>query len=134
MAVAAPGEGRYDSRDRQHAVQGLVSLTPARDGIDICLGRGMLAGGPAVKPRREIATSWPNARPCTMTVQVLSVVLLICLGMLLGASWTIQALQPKLCRQAEERRRLNEEWRAVRTARQQRRQCPSCGGPLSEWH
>jgi hypothetical protein len=50
---------------------------------------------------------------------VLNAVLLVCLGVLLGATWTIQALQPKLRRQTEERRRLNEEWTAVRIARRQ---------------
>jgi uncharacterized paraquat-inducible protein A len=69
-----------------------------------------------------------------VTIQVLSVVLLVCLGLLLGTSWTTQALQPKLREQAEERRRLNEEWSAVRTARRQRGECPRCGSLLSEEH
>ena len=77
-------------------------------------------------------TSWRNAPRSTVTLQVLSGVLLVCLGMLLGSTWTIQALQPKLRRQAEERRRLNEEWAAVRTARRQRGECPRCGSPFSE--
>ncbi|MGH3784922.1 MAG: hypothetical protein ACRDRO_31005 [Pseudonocardiaceae bacterium] len=67
-----------------------------------------------------------------MTVQVLSAVLLVCLGLLLGSSWTIQAVQPRLYQQAEERRRLNEEWSAVRAARRQRGRCPRCGSALSE--
>jgi uncharacterized paraquat-inducible protein A len=67
-----------------------------------------------------------------VTLQILSGVLLVCLGLLLGSTWTIQALQPKLRRQAEERRRLHEEWLAVRTARRQRGTCPRCGSPLSE--
>ncbi|MGH3918250.1 MAG: hypothetical protein ACRDRY_06790 [Pseudonocardiaceae bacterium] len=67
-----------------------------------------------------------------MTIQVLGGIVLVCLGLLLGASWTVQALQPKLRRQAEERRRLNEEWSAVRTARRQRSECPRCARPLSE--
>jgi hypothetical protein len=58
--------------------------------------------------------------------------LLVCLGLLIGASWTTQALQPKLRRQAEERRRLNAEWSAVRTARRQRSKCPHCASPLSD--
>jgi hypothetical protein len=37
--------------------------------------------------------------------------------MLLGTTWTVQALQPTLRRQAEECRRLNEEWLALRTDR-----------------
>lgn len=67
-----------------------------------------------------------------MTLTVLGALLLVCLGLLLGATWTTQALQPTLRRQAEERRRLNEEWVAVRTARQQRGRCPRCASPLSE--
>jgi hypothetical protein len=65
--------------------------------------------------------------------QLLIGVLLVCLGLLLGTTWTIQALQPKLRRQAEERRRLNKEWSAVHTARRQRGECPRCGSALSEW-
>ena len=67
-----------------------------------------------------------------MTGQVLGAVALISLGLLLGATWTTQALQPTLRRRAEERRRLNEEWSAVRTARRQRGTCPRCANPLSE--
>jgi len=58
--------------------------------------------------------------------------LLVCLGLLLGTTWTIQALQPKLRRQAMERRRLDEEWSAVRTTRLQWEKCPRCGSPLSD--
>jgi len=67
-----------------------------------------------------------------VTLQVLSAVLLVCLGMLLGATWTIQALQPRLRRQAEERRRLNQEWLAVHAAHRQRGECACCGKSLSE--
>jgi uncharacterized paraquat-inducible protein A len=67
-----------------------------------------------------------------MTIQVLSAVLLVCLGLLVGSSWTIQAVQPKLHQQAEQRRRLNEEWSAIRTARRQHGRCPRCGNPLPE--
>ena len=78
------------------------------------------------------ATSWRTTPRRAVTVQVLSAILLACLGILLGATWTIQALQPRLCRQAELRRRLNEEWSAVRAARRQRRVCPRCGTMLTE--
>lgn len=54
-----------------------------------------------------------------MTLQMLSHLLLLCLGVLLGTSWTLQAIQYKFHRLAEERRRLNEEWLAVRAARRQ---------------
>lgn len=57
---------------------------------------------------------------------------LLCLGLLLGASWISQTLQPNLRQLAAERRRLNEEWAAVRTARQQRGFCPRCASPLPE--
>jgi hypothetical protein len=63
---------------------------------------------------------------------LLGAALLMFFGLLLGWAWTTQALQPKLRRQAEERRRLNEEWLAVRTARRQRGTCPRCASPLSE--
>ncbi|MGH3884963.1 MAG: hypothetical protein ACRDSZ_00065 [Pseudonocardiaceae bacterium] len=68
----------------------------------------------------------------TATLQVVVAVLLVCFGLLLGASWTTQALQPRLRQQAEERRRLNTEWSALRTARRQRGVCPRCGSPLSQ--
>lgn len=48
---------------------------------------------------------------------VLNSVLLVFLGMSLGTIWCTQILQSKLERQAEERRRLNEEWITVRTTR-----------------
>jgi hypothetical protein len=50
---------------------------------------------------------------------LLGAALLVLLGVLLGSSWTIQALQPKFRRQAEERRKLNEEWAALRASRRQ---------------
>jgi hypothetical protein len=50
-----------------------------------------------------------------MTVQTVGLILLACLfiGMLLGTAWTVQAVQPNLRRQAEERRRLNAAWHAI---------------------
>jgi hypothetical protein len=70
-----------------------------------------------------------------VTLQVLGWValgslLLICLGLLLGATWTIQALQLELRHRAEERRRLNKERLAIRTARRQG-QCSRCAIHLS---
>ncbi len=67
-----------------------------------------------------------------MTVQVLSAALLVCLGVLLGTTWTTQLLQPRLGRQADDRRRLNQEWLAVRAARRQWAVCPRCGNLLTE--
>ncbi|MDQ3762411.1 MAG: hypothetical protein M3460_12220 [Actinomycetota bacterium] len=63
---------------------------------------------------------------------VLGGVLLVCLGLLLGAAWTIQALQPKFDQQAEERRRLNEEWAAVHAVHRQLEKCPHCAYPLTK--
>jgi uncharacterized paraquat-inducible protein A len=63
---------------------------------------------------------------------LLGAALLVLFGLLLGWTWTTQAMQPKLRQQAEERRRLNEEWQAVRTAREQQGTCPRCASPLSE--
>jgi hypothetical protein len=89
-------------------------------------------------PRRraiaEAATSSRDAPQSRVALQVLSAVLLVCLGLLLGSTWTIQALQPKLHQQAEERRKLNEEWMAVRTAHRHRTKCPRCGITLAEQH
>jgi hypothetical protein len=64
--------------------------------------------------------------------QVVGAVLLISIGLLLGGTWTTQALQATLRHQAEERRRLNEEWLAVRAACRQRGTCPRCASLLSE--
>ncbi len=73
---------------------------------------------------------------CAVTIQAAVLILLacLCLGMLLGTAWTAQAQQPKLRRQAEERRRLNAEWQTVRETRQsvQLVRCPRCGCLLSE--
>ncbi|MDQ2881773.1 MAG: hypothetical protein M3Y48_11260 [Actinomycetota bacterium] len=66
-----------------------------------------------------------------MGVVLLGSVLLIGLGLLLGATWTTQALQPRLHHRAQERRRLNEEWSAIRAARR-RGQCQRCASPLSD--
>ena len=66
-------------------------------------------------------------QPSLMTIEVLVGVLLVCLGLLLGTSWTIQASQPKLRRQAMERHRLNEEWSTVCTARLQWEKCHAAG-------
>lgn len=87
------------------------------------------------EPRPGNAKSWRDAPRIGVTSHVLGWVLLgavlpICFGLLLGAAWATQALQPKLWRQAEERRRLNEEWVAIRAARRRRIECPRCGIPL----
>lgn len=68
-----------------------------------------------------------------MTLAVLGGMLLFCLGLLLGTAWSLQAVQPKLNLQAKERRRLNEEWLAVRAAQQQRDMCQHCGNSLHDW-
>lgn len=57
--------------------------------------------------------------------------LLIFLGMLLGAAWTTQATQSRISRLAKERRRMNEEWAAIRAARQQQTEPTHRSSPLS---
>lgn len=91
----------------------------------------------ALGPSPGSKTSWRDTPRYTVTREIggwilLGAALLVCLGLLLGWAWTTQALQPKLGKQAEERRRLNEEWQAVRTARRQQGECPRCASPLSE--
>lgn len=58
--------------------------------------------------------------------------LLVFLGLLLGTTWTSRATQSQIRRQAEERRRLNEEWAAIRAAQRQQTECLRCGGLLYE--
>lgn len=75
-----------------------------------------------------------------MTAQAAGLILLACLcvGMLLGTTFTVQAIQPRLRRQAAERRRLNAEWQAVREAQQsaQSVRCARCGYrlPAGTWY
>ena len=52
-----------------------------------------------------------------MSLTALAAVLLVCLGLLLGATWTAVALQHKHRQLGEERRWLNEQWLMIRTAR-----------------
>jgi hypothetical protein len=66
--------------------------------------------------------------PLTMVI-IVSAGLLICLGLLLGGSWTSQALQADYRHRAEQHRRLSEEWQAIRAARHHN-QCPRCASPL----
>ena len=77
-----------------------------------------------------------NPPQYTMTIQAAVLILLacLCLGMLLGTTWTAQALQPKLRRQADERRRLNAQWQAFQDTRRslQLVRCPRCGCLLPE--
>ena len=108
-----------------------------RDHADISSERDIPPQRSAHGPWPGSETSWRGPPQRSVTHQLLSwnalsAILLVCLGLLLGATWTTQALRPNLRRRAEERRRLNEEWSAVRTARRQRGQCPRCASPLSE--
>jgi hypothetical protein len=102
------------------------------DHVDISPEHDTLARSPAADPGPESETSWRHVPQNRVTIQALGAVLLVCLGLLLGATWTTQALQPSLRRRAEERHRLNEEWSAVRTAQRQRGKCPRCGSLLTE--
>lgn len=121
-----------------------VSLTRRAAVLVTSTALAIIFAGVAL-PSASAAGDWPasdvGVRRVTMAltvwsalpipVQALSAVLLVCLGLLLGATWTIQAMQPNLRRRAEERRRLNEEWATVRTIRLRQTVCPRCGNPLS---
>jgi len=71
-----------------------------------------------------------------VTIQALGLILLGCLfvGMLLGTTFTVQAIRPEFRRQAEERRRLDAEWRVIRQVQQvvQPRWCPRCGHLMAQ--
>jgi hypothetical protein len=66
-----------------------------------------------------------------VNIQAAALILLACLcvGMLLGTTFTVQAIRPEFRRQARERRRLNAEWQAIQQAEQliQPTRCPRCG-------
>lgn len=109
----------------------LYRMRKGSDRVDISPEHGRRFLVPAL-PRPGSDTSWRDTPQSPVILQVLSGVLLVCLGVLLGATWTTQALQPRLRRQAEERRRLNAEWLAVRTARRKLGRCPRCGSLLTE--
>lgn len=80
---------------------------PTRSGHVKALGRAAwfaAAGSAGVVITIFVENVRRNA-PQSMVIMVVAI-LLVCVGLLLGASWTTQALQPKLRHQAEERRRL----------------------------
>jgi hypothetical protein len=104
---------------------------PPRPGSKQTLARivlPMVAGSLGVVITIVVDNLRRNA-PLTMVI-IVSAGLLICLGLLLGGSWTSQALQADYRHRAEQRRQLAEEWQAVRTARHHN-QCQHCTNPLS---
>lgn len=64
-----------------------------------------------------------------ITLLVVGLVL-IGVGALIGSSWTVQALEGRFRQHAAERRRLNEEWRALRAYRAQQRRCVDCADDM----
>jgi hypothetical protein len=58
--------------------------------------------------------------------------LLLGLGALLGSTWTIQMTRAQFRRLTEQRRRVNDEWVAIRTVHRQQTECPRCASPLYE--
>jgi hypothetical protein len=64
--------------------------------------KGLSASETSVRSK----TPLPSALHSTMIVQMLDSVMLVCLGILLGSSWTLQAHSKTLRRLAEERRRF----------------------------
>lgn len=100
------------------------------DHTDIAPERDTPTRGKVGRPGSR--TSWRNPPSSTVILQVLSAaVLLVLVGLLLGEAWTTQVSQRKLRHQAEERRRLNKEWLAVRAIRRQQGKCARCGNLLS---
>jgi hypothetical protein len=99
------------------------------------LEHGTPLGSEASRPQPGSATTWRYTPPRAVTPDWILLIagLAVCLGLLLGTTWTIMLMQPRLRRQAEDRHRLNKEWLAVRTARQQQRRCPYCELPLTEF-
>ncbi|MGH3979663.1 MAG: hypothetical protein ACRDRZ_11790 [Pseudonocardiaceae bacterium] len=69
-----------------------------------------------------------------MTTMLVGGLVLIGLGLLLGSTWTIHALEGRFRHQAAERRRLNEEWEAVRAFPAQPGRCPYCAGEVDWYH
>lgn len=65
-----------------------------------------------------------------MTTLLVIGVVLIGIGALIGSSWTVQALEGRTRQHAAERRRLNDEWHAVRAYRAQLRRCVDCADEL----
>ncbi|MGH3831218.1 MAG: hypothetical protein ACRDRS_12360 [Pseudonocardiaceae bacterium] len=63
---------------------------------------------------------------------LLGAALLVCLGLLLGATLADHALQAKSHRQARERRRLNEGWAALHATASHGQKCSRCGYPLTD--
>jgi hypothetical protein len=104
------------------------------DHVDITLERDAPPRNQAPGPWSRSDTSRRNAPQTTVTLGwlLLGATLLICLGLLLGSTWTVQALQAKFRRLAQERRRLNDEWLTIRMARGQQGQCPRCARLLCE--
>lgn len=56
--------------------------------------------------------------------------LLVFLGILTGTAWTTMATRSQIRRQTKERRRLNEEWAAIRAVHRQHTECMRCANPL----
>jgi cell division protein FtsL len=93
--------------------------------------RGAGAAAAANGQRRGTEPSRRDVPPITMTavwVAVLSGVLLLCLGVLVGASWTDQALGQRHRRLANERRELNEWHRMLEETSQG---CIRCGNRIA---
>jgi hypothetical protein len=68
-----------------------------------------------------------------LTIAIAAAILLICIGALLGATWTRRVLQERFrqraSQQAAERRMLATAWAAIH---RQRGECPHCIDPLPE--
>ena len=109
---------------------GSSHVPPATDGVPP--ERDTVPRSTRLSPQPGNTPSWRDMPQSTMMAQVLGALLLICLGLLLGTTWTIQAVHPKLKRQAEERRRLNQEWATIYSIRTRQATCIHCGFPQTD--
>jgi hypothetical protein len=136
LAGKPAATGLCEPLPRRICGPGLPTKEGAGDHVGISPERDTLPWGLVGRPWAGNEASWRDPPRSGVTVQAAILIVLACLcsGMLFGTAWTIQALQPKLRRQAEERRSINAEWQALRNTQQsvQLVRCLRCGCRLSE--
>ncbi|HYZ08987.1 MAG: hypothetical protein LC799_11760 [Actinobacteria bacterium] len=65
-----------------------------------------------------------------ITIVLVGMLLVGCIGVLAGSTWTVQALEGRFRQHAAERQQLNREWSTLGALRDERRWCSRCGGAL----
>lgn len=112
------------------SASGSRHVPPATDGVPTERDTVSRSASLALQPGNT--PSWRDMPQSAVIIQVFGLFLLLCVGLLLGSTWTIQVVRPKLDRQAEERRRLNDEWAMIYSIRQQQARCKRCGSLQAE--